>query len=123
MMSKQLYLTLFSLLALAYASMTKAASLGKNEETNNLLFGRDETIARTPNCGKPSPFRCDLACPVDPRCELLGYNTTGVTCGCPCMECNGKYYGPTYDYKNSTALTPKERAKCLDVTHPCKTHD
>lgn len=101
--------------------LTVFASPGKVEETNDMLFGRDATATNSPYCGKPPHVVCLIACAKDNRCEILGYNRTGVSCGCPCQRCDGKVYGATNDYKNATPSTVEQRNNCLDVTHPCKT--
>lgn len=87
-----------------------------------MLFGRDAEATNSPNCGNPPRFHCLIYCATDSNCEVLGYNTTQVTCGCPCQRCpNGKVYGATNDYKKASPLTSDQRNNCLDVRHPCTT--
>lgn len=94
---------------------------GQVEETNDLLLGRDGASKNTPFCGKPPHIICLIACAEDHTCKTLGYNRTGVACGCACQRCgDGKYYRATNDYKKAKPLTTDQRKSCLDITHPCK---
>lgn len=142
-MTNQFCFLVFFAMMLIYAQMVLTASLSKYEgfscllyreknayrfpllhsgklEENNLLSNRDENTKSSSFCGKQPGIICLIYCATDPSCEVLGFNRTEVSCGCPCQKCkNEKVYGATNNHTKANPLTPVERNKCLDITHPC----